>query len=365
MKTKARLSETGQPINAEFDEDWAVVRTRVGGKSPALYCPDDGCGVRVDSVELPADGKVTRYFRYAKGTRKCGHQEVKRGIVVSAESEEHKWLKAFVKDVALSCGYSDVSLEKTLGPRVRADVYVPAVRRGRVEVQRGETDISRRTDPHDDVIWLLRAAYETNNTDALFRLPCVRVRITRKDKNGRWVIAHPWMEAGPSSVCAIATVLRPSFKPDQTTTFGFFEPQKNLPLETFLREVWSGERTWQPPCEVHSFAGWVLESDEGAYRSWVAQRAANRAVPLAAAPRAARPLAAADLARTYPAEVASCETPDLTHSTPELLPDQTYEVTASVDADPGETKAATPKRQEITGPTVGVWVRFRRWLLGT
>lgn len=358
MKIAARLSETGRLVDAACDEDWIEVHCT--GKRPGLYCPDSerGCRNRLFAVEVTNKdkGTVTRFFRFATKGPRCGHAEVKSGVVVAlpaeqspgetqtGESAEHKWLKRLVAGIAVAAGYTATD-EQNLPGSVRADVLIEGVvQAARVEVQRGPTDIPARTERYPDVVWLLRDAYSksSGNTNALFSCPCVQVRITAvRMVQGitKSVAAEPWRDSDSGEVVRVvasSTVLRrvdnddgePSLLPDP------------LDLSVFLRQVWAGERRWYPRGQAHAtFAGWALARDVDAVFAWRSKRKSmepqREALRSAAIARAA--------AQTVPPPV--------------TVPAQTVPLPVTVPARP----VAAPVRYER--PREGWWAHVVRWFL--
>ena len=275
MKVQARLSESGQLVQAAEDEDWALVHPPDGQPRPILFCPERICDNRVTAVEIvnPA-GRTTRFFRFVPHGPTCGHQEVSDPVIVEpptiaqpGESAEHRWLKEYVRQAALDVGHHGVRLEATLADQVRADVFVPGVVRGRIEVQRGPTNVPERTEGFAEVVWLLRAAFNETNRRYLFTCPCVQVRVVRRVAE-RWVLAEPWLDGWDAEVRATATVLQARADPDPSDPYGFFETAKNVPLAAFLSQVWSGHRRWHPQLTAHRFAGWITDEDWERYESW-------------------------------------------------------------------------------------------------
>jgi hypothetical protein len=329
MKITARLSETGREVEAADDADWAEVYCYPKRKRPALYCPDspNGCRTKVVACERPnkKKGTITRYFAFTGGGGKCGHAAVKKGVEVpdpsaqqqpqvagSGESDEHRWLKNKVAEIATAAKYV-AAQEKELPGGVRADVYVEGAQQaGRVEVQRVATDIPARTERHPDVVWLLREAYSTSsgNKDALWGNPCVQLRIRApRIVNGKraWVAAEPW--SGPqwadAEVSASSTVLRLSHKDSGEPLFD----TRPIDLALFLRQVWSGKRRWYPKGQAHKgFAGWALVSDVEAFELWHRQhREQMRAAAAAAIAARSRPPAPA--VQVSPAKAAPAPLP--------------------------------------------------------
>lgn len=279
MKVEARLSETGERIRARVDEEWSRVYCHPKRHKPVLYCPEETCNNRLKAVERARkDGGKTRYFAFESGA-KCSHRAVKSGVIVPAaspsspESGEHKWLKNYVLEAAHRLGYNEASAEYTLA-NVRADVYVPTAHRQRVEVQRGQTDIPMRTSVASDVIWLLRMPNDASNKRYLFNMPCVQVRIIDPEAGpGQARAAQPWQNDQPRAlVRATSTVLCPRTDPDVDSDFGYFTTEKYMPLDTFLKQVWSGRRRWYPSGAVHKFAGWVNVADYDRYQQWMTAR---------------------------------------------------------------------------------------------
>ncbi|KAA0015972.1 hypothetical protein [Antrihabitans cavernicola] len=180
------------------------------------------------------------------------------------------WLKQFVLDMAVRCGYA-AELEHPL-PGVRADVWVPGARRARVEVQRVPTDIPTRTGDYPDVVWLLRETAITPSTKKyLFGSPCVQVRISKKLARSTETIripGRPWEGDTEVRISASATVLHLRHGLHVAPGEKFFETHP-IPLENFLRQVWSGERVWYPRGTAHSFAGWVLATEYERYQQWL------------------------------------------------------------------------------------------------
>ncbi|KAA0017039.1 hypothetical protein [Antrihabitans cavernicola] len=330
VKVKARISETGQLVSAANNDDWALVHPSTG-RGPDMYCPDsdDRCRSKLIAVEKQnkTKGTVTRFFRFPKNSRRCTHAEVEHGVEVRStptasggESDEHLWLKQFVLDVAQRCGYA-AELEHSL-PGVRADVWVPGATRARVEVQRVPTDIPTRTGDYPDVVWLLRETAITQSTKKyLFGSPCVQVRISKKLARTTETIlipGRPWEGDTEVEISASATVLHLRHGPHVVPGEKFFETHP-IPLEKFLRQVWSGERVWYPRGTAHSFAGWVLATEYERYQQWLKAQQdiqhALRAVNAAIDERADRP-ARPDPAPAHPGPAPSQPAPAPTPTTP-------------------------------------------------
>ncbi len=287
-KVTARIAETGRRVHAANDEDWAYVHRPGDPNRPILYCPDSsaGCANQLSAVEnrIRADGGRLRSFRFTKNTAeqdRCQHAAADAVLVEGKESEEHLWLKQYVCQTAQDLGYT-TETERPLNSGLVADVWVDdAVACQRVEVQRVRTDIPDRTDPHPDVVWLIREYSRSNKAmnRYLFTNPCVRVNIFDSERNP----VQPWADpCATYNICAYATVLRRSKAP--TTVADFFETGE-LPLRTFLREVWSGERKWMYDLTVYKFACWVRVTDLDERKTWLKvqrEQAAARAAEIAA-----------------------------------------------------------------------------------
>ena len=369
MKITARLSETGRLVGAAVDSDWAEVHC--AGERPALYCPDSGSDCRnaliAVEIENKKRGTVTRFFRFARGSRTCGHAAVSAGVTVrapaevaepavSGESREHVWLKQHVVDIATAARYEAVQ-EQQLPGGVRADVYVRGAQAARVEVQRGPADIPARTELHPDVVWLLREAHSTSsgNKAALFSSPCVQIRITaRRVINGevKWVAAQPWSdpEWDDAVVSASSTALRLA---DRDGGAPFFET-KPIDLSLFLWQIWSGERRWYPKGQAHeSFAGWALVTDVEAFTRWrqelrERQRVANMQARVVVPPRPVAPAVAP------PAPPTHVRAADLADTEQRARP-------ASPPPSGSEPKAAVRPRASVSARHEPV--RRRGWLL--
>lgn len=299
MKVVAREYESNRVVRADCDEDWAQVWRPRGEPRPVLLsCGEGSCHVRLCAVQKrrKSDGQITRWFAFTKGDS-CDHNEVDAPVVVlqpvvspatvakpSGETAEHLWLKDYVDQTALDSGYEAVVQEQPL-PRLRIvpDVTLgDAVAGGRVEVQRGATDVPSRTEKDADVVWLLRLGENFGNDKHLFDWPCVSVRITAWERGkttsekGRRVTVKPW-ETGSAvtsfRVEAMGTVLRRRNDPDLDSVYGFFETRP-MSLDQFLTHVWAGKRRWHPRHGVHRFGGWALESDLHAYQVWLVERRA-------------------------------------------------------------------------------------------
>lgn len=287
-KVTARIAETGRLVHAANDEDWAYVHRPGDPDRPILHCPESsaGCANQLSAVEnrIRADGGRLRSFRFTKNTaeeHRCQHAAADAVLVEGKESPEHRWLKDYVCATAQELGYT-AEPEWPLNSGLVADVWVhDAVACQRVEVQRVRTDIPERTDPHPNVVWLLRETARNNKpmNRYLFTNPCVRVNIFGPDRRP----AQPWAEPGATyEICAYATALRRSKTP--TTVADFFETGE-LPLRTFLREVWSGERIWTDDRTVYKFACWVRVKDLEERQMWLQvqrEQAAARAAEIAA-----------------------------------------------------------------------------------
>ncbi len=298
-KVTAWISELGRAVHAANDEDWAEVHDPPKGKRPILYCPDSraGCSNRLIAVQKTRkDGSCTRFFRFASSVpsdRRCDHASVDEPVVKRSsggESDEHAWLKEYVVSVAVTAGYSG-SVETTLEGGVRADVFVPNVPHGRVEVQRVATDIPSRTRSYPNTLWLLRQAFagSSRNTRACFSEPCVQVRISSHNAKvnhqgliqSKPIIAEPWLtkqDLKGLRVKATNTVLAPDDAANRGTFSGGSKtPQTDyhyfktrpMELDQFLLEVWSGRRRWYKKGEAHHrFAGWALVADVELFHEW-------------------------------------------------------------------------------------------------
>lgn len=288
-KVTARIAETGRLVHAANDEDWAYVHRPGDPDRPILHCPESsaGCANQLSAVEnrLRADGGRLRSFRFTKNTpeaHRCQHAAADAVLVNGKESREHRWLKNYVCATAQELGYT-AEPEWPLNSGLVADVWVhDAAACQRVEVQRVRTDIPKRTDPNPNVVWLLRETARNNKAmnRYLFTNPCVRVNIFGPGRRP----VRPWAEPGATyQICVYATVLRRS----PTTGGGFFETGE-LPLRTFLREVWSGERIWTDDRSVYNFACWVRVKDLEEQQKWLQVQREREQVAAQAAEIAAR-----------------------------------------------------------------------------
>ncbi len=280
-KVTARIAETGRKVHAADDEDWAYVHRPGDPNRPILHCPESsaGCANQLTAVEnrIRADGGRLRSFRFGKNTAeqdRCEHAFADAVLVGGTESLEHRWLKDFVYAAAQELGYT-AELEWPLDSGLVADVWVhDANACQRVEVQRVRTDIPDRTDRHRDVVWLIREASRNNKAmnRYLFTNPCVRVNIFDAHRKP----VHPWTDPGATyTICAYATVLRRAKAP---AAVGDFFETGELPLRTFLREVWSGERTWINDRSVFKFGCWVRVKDLEERENWLAVQRQQAAV---------------------------------------------------------------------------------------
>lgn len=359
MKVKARLSESGQQVEAARDADWALVHPPAGQRRPILFCPERICDNRVTAVEIvhPA-GPTTRFFRFIHGSPTCEHSEVPDPVVIEqpvieqtvvephGETPEHRWLKEYVRRVALDLGHRDVELEVNLNDRVRADVFLPEVLRGRVEIQRGPTNVPDRTESFAEVVWLLRAAFNESNKRYLFTCPCVQVRVVRREA-GRPVLAEPWADGRGAEVRATGTVLQARAVPDSSDPFGFFENEKNVDLAAFLADVWSGRRRWHPQLTAHRFAGWITVEDFVRYESW-------------RRPPAPQPAPEPELPESLPLSPAPTPGPDPAA----VEPSAPAELTSTpIAVEPREVRPDAPS-EEVSRPERTWWSRLRRWLFG-
>jgi len=359
VKVKARVSETGQEVDAHIDSDWASVHPTDPRARPLLYCPERSCYNRVSAVELQnASGQVTRFFRFVRNGPTCVHAEVDEPVVVvrepparTGETDEHQWLKDYVQRMAIRLGYDDAATEVTLSDTVRADVFVPNVPYGRVEVQRVATDVAERTRHFDDVVWLLRATFNETNKRYLFTWPCVQVRVVRR-QGDRWVIAEPWRDGLDGAlVRATATVLQARPTPNAGEEFGFFETEKHVPLAAFLGDVWSGQRRWYGPKTAHRFGGWITVEDFARYTEWTRERRAlGENPPSRGEPLADEATTSASAALDPPQDqVGTQDGPRLTDDLGDESPEP-------------QTGLSLPAPEPPAAPSW--WTRFRRWLTG-
>ncbi|TWS21583.1 hypothetical protein FK529_03080 [Tsukamurella asaccharolytica] len=234
-----------------------------------------------------ADGGHLRSFRFTKNTAandRCQHAVADAVLIGGRETAEHRWLKRYVLEAARELGY-EAELERPLKSGLVADVWIDdAVSRRRVEVQRVRTDIPARTERDADVLWLLRET-SRNNKDMntyLFTNPCVRVSIFGAGRRP----VHPWDDPDAAfEIRVFATVLRRTENPNSPRDF--FETGE-MPLRTFLREVWSGERRWVNDRTVYKFASWARDSDLEVRRAWVQARRERAAAAREAALEARR-----------------------------------------------------------------------------
>ena len=278
-KVTARLADTGRLVHAANDRDWALVR---GPDKPALYCPERpaGCTGQVHPVQRinKSNGTISRFFRFNPGSPiKCGHAEADPVILPTGgggrETREHKWLKEYVRDIAIELGHQ-AHTEKTLHSGVIADVWVPtATQCPRVEIQRVKTDIPTRTKQDPNVVWLLRSVHGKAMTNFLFHKPCVRV--LAGDSNA--IPDRPWDEPDREfTLRAGATVLRPAAAPEWPR--GYFETHP-IELRLFLQQVWAGDRIWIDNPQVHKFGSWILTTDLEQHNQWRAEEKARRNAP--------------------------------------------------------------------------------------
>ena len=360
-KIVARLAETGRLVEAMDDDDWALVHRPGDPDRPILHCPESsaGCANQLTAVEnrVRADGGRLRSFRFTKNTAeqdRCQHALADPVLVGGNESAEHRWLKEYVYDTTRELGYT-AQTERPLDSGLVADVWVDdAKARRRVEVQRVITDIPARTDPHADVVWLLREQSRNNKAmnNHLFTNPCVRVNIYDRARKP----AAPWSDPDVDfKICVYAAVLRRAKSP--RTPKEFFETGE-LPLRTFLREVWSGERKWVDDVEVYNYATWVRVSDLEERQEWMQARREQAAVAQAAELAARR-----ERQPQIPERRAAVEAGTPTRPSPQPLatpPPPTPLTTAPSDSSPQNQRP--PLRPPNTTPA---WRRFIAWLRGS
>ena len=275
MKVQARLSESGQLVQAAEDEDWALVHPPDGQPRPILFCPEQICDNRVTAVEIvnPA-GRTTRFFRFVPHGPTCGHQEVSDPVIVElptigqpGESAEHRWLKEYVRQAALDVGHHGVRLEAALADQVRADVFVPGVVRGRIEVQRGPTNVPERTEGFAEVVWLLRAAFNETNRRYLFTCPCVQVRVVRRVADaGSWPSPGSTggtLRSGPPLRSSGPGPIRTPVIPTDSS-----RPRRTSPWQRFSARSGPVTAAGIPKLTAHRFAGWITDEDWERYESW-------------------------------------------------------------------------------------------------
>lgn len=349
----ARIAETGRLVHAANDEDWAYVHRPGDPARPILHCPElsAGCANQLTAVEnrIRADGGRLRSFRFRSSTpeaHRCEHGAAGAVLVQGKESAEHKWLKDFVCATARDLGYT-AETEWPLDSGLIADVWVhEAVACQRVEAQRVRTDIPKRTDPHTSVVWLLRETARNNvaMNRYVFANPCVRVNIFDSDRRP----VQPWAEpAATYSICAYATVLRLSKTP--TADCDFFETGE-LPLRTFLREVWSGDRSWMDDRTVYKFASRVRANDLEERQMWLQRRQEQAAAQAAATIAADRRNQERHRLSTRPNLQPTQKPVPRPHKPP---------VTAPLSSLPrAEGQPTDPARP------LSVWRRFVDWLVG-
>lgn len=291
MKVTAWLEETAQTIEASNDLQWALVYKT----GRVIYCSDysNGCRCRLKAVQRSnkSRGTDTRFFAH-NGNEGCDHAEVASPVTVpsprtrTGPSAEHEWVKHHVRWLAEQAGYV-VEEEKAAAGGVIADIWVAtATERRRVEIQCSPDDLDERTMKHPDVLWLLRMALNNKNKKYLFDTPAVHVRIDRptRDHVTRYDLTpgEPWLDSPDAydghgyRIRATGTVLRPCPDPGLKPWKNRGIPDKRLvffetspmPLQQFLREVWSGERRWKARGEVHHHGGWIRTDDLEQYERW-------------------------------------------------------------------------------------------------
>ncbi|WP_155404296.1 hypothetical protein [Rhodococcus erythropolis] len=295
MKVTAWLEETARTVEASNDLQWAMVYKT----GRVIYCSDysNGCRCRLKAVQRSnkSRGTDTRFFAH-NGNEGCDHAEVASPVTVPSSprtktgpSAEHEWVKHHVRWLAEQAGYV-VEEEKAAAGGVIADIWVAtATEHRRVEIQCSPDDLDERTMKHPDVLWLLRMALNNKNKKFLFNTPAVHVRIDRptRDHVNRydWTPGEPWLDSPDAydghsyRIRATGTVLRPcpdpGLKPLTSKNTSrrpevglvFFETSP-MPLQQFLREVWSGERRWKAKGGVHHHGGWIRTDDLEQYERW-------------------------------------------------------------------------------------------------
>lgn len=376
-KITARLADTGRLVQAADDRDWALVR---GPDKPALYCPERpaGCTGQVHPVQRTnkSHGTISRFFRFNPGSPvKCGHAEADPVVLPTGgggrETREHKWLKEYVRDLAIELGHQ-AHTEKTLPSGVIADVWVPTAEQcPRVEIQRVKTDIPTRTKQDPDVVWLLRSVHGKSMTNFLFHKPCVRVLAGVSNS----IPDRPWDEPDREfTLRAGATILRPAAVPEWPR--GYFETHP-IELRLFLQQVWAGNRIWVDNTQVHKFGGWILIADLERHNQWRAEEKSRRNAPCLPEtrpqplqPETTHGAVAADVNNEIHQIDVSLPPDDLTqipfiHTTPAAKPPQSNIEPPTIRPLP-LNEAVTPPIHQPNSPNDrprNRWQRFTKWLI--
>ncbi|RIR61006.1 Uncharacterised protein [Mycobacteroides abscessus subsp. massiliense] len=252
-----RLYDTtpGRLYFAESDDDYEEMRKFPGG---TFGCPE--CGLPFRKPSRPP-GK--RYHFAFKPNTSCDHLPARpsHGGGGGPMSEEHKWLQNRLLVVCRHAGHEAIPEHRATD----SDIYVPSADYA-IEVQRWPTDWKKRTKARMDkgakVLWMIPDSMgnEKNRSDALFSLPCVRVRVhARGDENHP---LQPWNNKADNHnavLSVFATVARYDSTNEKLVSARYFDAIK------FFRQILDGRRAWYPKNILEplglDYAAWVLDSD--------------------------------------------------------------------------------------------------------
>ncbi|MBV0917240.1 hypothetical protein KC238_08220 [Mycobacteroides chelonae] len=263
MKVVAkRLYDTsGRLYFAESDDDYEEMRKFPGG---TYGCPE--CGLPFKKPSRPAR---TRYHFAFMPNLSCEHLPARpsHGGGGGPMSEEHKWLQNRLLVVCRHAGHEAIPEHRVTD----SDIYVPSADYA-IEVQRWPTDWKKRTKARMDkgakVLWMIPDSMgsEKNRSDALFSLPCVRVRVhARGDENQP---LQPWDNKADNHnavLSVFATVARYDSTNEKLVSARYVDAIK------FFRQILDGQRAWYPKNILEplglDYAAWVLDSDLNAAKS--------------------------------------------------------------------------------------------------
>lgn len=242
---------------AESDEDFEIMRKHPGG---TFGCPEPGCGL---PFKKPFRGGRRYHFAFMPG-EKCGHLPARtsHGGGGGPMSSEHKWFQNRLLVICRHAGHEAIPEHRATD----SDLYVPSSSYS-IEVQRWPTNWQKRTKARIDkgakVIWLITDSNDnrTDRDEALFNLPCVRVRVHALDDRERQPI-QPWLNKADSRRARLAiwsTVVKYDHATEKLVSEGFVDAIK------FFGEILDGQRSWHPRKTLQplgiGYAAWVRNVD--------------------------------------------------------------------------------------------------------
>jgi len=245
--------------HVDNSEDWNDIKGKSVG---TLGCPHPGCTCRYQKpVRLKSTG--TRFLRNMDD-QPCDHFQPKTKAGGGASmSVKHQWIQARLQRICEKLGYvayiedsksySDVLVQSSDGSA-----------KWSIEVQQRDTDFKKRTEYRESlglhVLWLITVGAKSykKTSDALFGFPAARLLVLN-DANKD---VEPWEDAKLEQDAYLYVFGTVAHLENDTTSL----KTRLTKIETFLNEVFSGQRRWYNRDEAKKLGmrhtAWIKEDDK-------------------------------------------------------------------------------------------------------